>query len=97
MTKYNIYIICKKMNKYLRKKVSNLKDIKKVCHIQWIPVEYLTLTQCNKKLLNKLDTRYNTKKKSILAKLGCISAHRKALLSIFSNQTNNNLILEERC
>ena len=46
-------------------------------------------------LLKKLNTRHNTKDKSIIAKLGCISAHRKALLAIFSNQTNNNLILEE--
>ena len=37
----------------------------------------------------------NTKNKSIIAKLGCIAAHRKALLAIYSNQTNNNLILEE--
>ena len=95
MTKYNIYIICKN-EEIFKTKREQFKGYKnKVCHIQWIPAEYLTLTQCNKKLLNKLDTRYNTKNKSILAKLGCISAHRKALLSIFSNQTNNNLILEE--
>lgn len=95
MTKYNIYIICKNEEIFNKKKDIFKKYKKKVCHIQWIPAEYLTLTQCNKPLLKKLDTRYNTKKKSILAKLGCISAHRKALLSIFSNQTNNNLILEE--
>ena len=95
MTKYNIYIICKN-EEIFKAKCEQFKGYKKkVCHIQWIPAEYLTLTQCNKKLLNKLDTRYNTKNKSILAKLGCIAAHRKALLSIFSNQTNNNLILEE--
>ena len=35
------------------------------------------------------------KKKSIIAKLGCIAAHRKALLATYSNQTHNNLILEE--
>ena len=95
MTKYNIYIICKNEEIFNKKKDLFKKYKQKVCHIQWIPAEYLTLTQCNKPLLKKLDTRYNTKKKSILAKLGCISAHRKALLSIFSNQTNNNLILEE--
>ena len=46
-------------------------------------------------MLKKLKTLYNTKEKSIIAKLGCIAAHRKALLAIFSNQTRNNLILEE--
>jgi len=46
-------------------------------------------------MLKKLKTIYNTKKKSIIAKLGCTAAHRKALLAIYSNQTHNNLILEE--
>jgi len=46
-------------------------------------------------MLKKLKTLYNTKKKSIIAKLGCIAAHRKALLAIYSNQTHNNLIIEE--
>ena len=46
-------------------------------------------------MLKKLKTLHNTKKKSIIAKLGCIAAHRKALLAIYSNQTHNNLILEE--
>ena len=95
MTKYNVYIICKNEDILKQKEKQFSKYKKKVCHIQWIPAEYLTLTQCNRALVNKLDTRYNTKTKSILAKLGCISAHRKALLAIFSNQTNNNLILEE--
>ena len=96
MTKYNIYIICKNEEIVQEKsRELNKKDKKKICHIQWIPAEYLTLTQCNKQMLKKLNTRHNTKNKSIIAKLGCIAAHRKALLSIYSNQTNNNLILEE--
>lgn len=95
MTKYNVYIICKNEDIFNQKSEQFSKYKSKICHIQWIPAEYLTLTQCNRALVNKLETRYNTKTKSILAKLGCIAAHRKALLSIFSNQTNNNLILEE--
>ena len=95
MGKYNIYIICKNEEIFL-KKCEDFKKMKsKICHIQWVPAEYLKLTQCNKKMLKKLNTRHNTKDKSIIAKLGCIAAHRKALLAIYSNQTNNNLILEE--
>ena len=95
MGKYNIYIICKNEEIFL-KKSEDFKHMKsKICHIQWVPAEYLKLTQCNKKLLKKLNTRHNTKDKSIIAKLGCIAAHRKALLAIYSNQTDNNLILEE--
>ena len=45
-------------------------------------------------MLKKLKTLYNTKQKSIIRKLGCIAAHRKALLAIYSNQTHNNLILD---
>ena len=96
MVKYNIYIIFKneeifqKKEKYIKSKYKS-----KICHIQWIPAEYLKLTQCNKKLLNDLNTRYNTQQKKILAKLGCIAAHRKALLAIYSSKTNNNIILEE--
>lgn len=94
--KYNIYIICKNEDIFM-KKSSNLLDRYKgkICHIQFIPAEYLTLTQCNQKMLKKLKTLHNTKQKSIIAKLGCIAAHRKVLLSIYSNQTYNNLILEE--
>ncbi len=95
MTKYNIYIICKN-EEIFNEKSKQLACCKKhICHIQWIPSEYLTLTQCNKQMLKKLNTRHNTKNKSIIAKLGCIAAHRKALLSMYSSQTNNNLILEE--
>ena len=57
--------------------------------------EYLKLTQCNKKLLNDLKIVIILNKKKILAKLGCIAAHRKALLAIYSSKTNNNIILEE--
>ena len=96
VNKYNIYIICKNEEIFINKsKLLNNKYKHKICHIQWIPSEYLTLTQCNQPMLKKLKTMYNTKKKSIIAKLGCIAAHRKALLAIYSNQTHNNLILEE--
>lgn len=93
--KYNIYIICKTEDIFLEKSKQFDKFKSKICHIQWIPSEYLTLTQCNREMLKKLKTIHNTKQKSIIAKLGCIAAHRKALLAIFSNQTDNNLILEE--
>ena len=96
VNKYNIYIICKSEGIF-REKSKHLYDTykSKICHIQWIPAEYLTLTQCNQSMLKKLKTMYNTKNKGIIAKLGCIAAHRKALLAIYSNQTHNNLILEE--
>jgi len=96
VNKYNIYIICKN-EEIFRQKAKKLNDKYKgkICHIQFVPAEYLTLTQCNQKMLKKLKTLHNTKKKSIIAKLGCIAAHRKALLAIYSNQTHNNLILEE--
>jgi len=95
MTKYNIYIICKNEEIFETKKKELSKYNAKICHIQWIPAEYLKLTQCNKRILKDLDTRYNTQKKKILAKLGCIAAHRKALLAIYMNKTTNNIILEE--
>jgi hypothetical protein len=94
MTKYNIYIICKDEETF-KEKITMFKKCKsKICHIQWVPAEYLKITQCNKKLLKKLETRYNTGQKKILAKLGTIAAHRKALLAIEINQTDNNIILE---
>ena len=96
MGKYNIYIICKNEEIFNNKKKEILSKYRsKICHIQWIPAEYLKLTQCNQKLLKDLNTRYNTQKKKILAKLGCIAAHRKALLAIYSSKTNNNIVLEE--
>tara|TARA_B100000780_G_scaffold276975_1_gene246678 strand:+ start:123 stop:911 length:789 start_codon:yes stop_codon:yes gene_type:complete len=96
VNKYNIYIICKNEEIFKQKaKLLHDKYKAKICYIQFIPAEYLTLTQCNQKMLKKLKTLYNTKRKSIIRKLGCIAAHRKALLAIYSNQTHNNLILEE--
>ena len=96
VNKYNIYIICKNEDIFMNKsRLLYNKYKSKICHIQWIPAEYLTLTQCNRPMLKKFKTFYNTKKKSIIAKLGCIAAHRKALLAIYSNQAHNNLILEE--
>lgn len=94
-SKYNIYIICKDESIFDKRKKELSKYKQQICHIQWIPAVFLTLTQCNPGMLKKLKTRYNTKKRSIIRKLGCISAHRSALLAIFSNQTNNNIILEE--
>ena len=95
MPKYNIYIICKTEEDFLKKSkdISN-KYSSKICHIQWVPAEYLKLTQCNKKLLKDLNTRWNTSGKKILSKLGTIAAHRKALLAIYMNKTDNNIILE---
>ena len=95
MPKYNIYIICKTEEDFLKKSKELFSDYKsKICHIQWVPAEYLKLTQCNKKLLKDLNTRWNTDGKKILAKLGTIAAHRKALLAIYMNKTDNNIILE---
>lgn len=95
MPKYNIYIICKTEEDFLKKSEELFKEYKsKICHIQWVPAEYLKLTQCNKNLLKDLNTRWNTEQKKILAKLGTIAAHRKALLAIYMNKTDNNIILE---
>lgn len=94
--KYNIYIICKNEKIFIKQSNKiNEKYKGKICHIQWIPAEYIELTQCNKRVLKDLNTRYNTQKNKILAKLGTIGAHRKALLSIYMNKTNNNIILEQ--
>ena len=95
MTKYNIYIICKLEEDFLKKSDDiNTKYKNKMCHVQWIPGEYLKLTQCNKKLVKDLQTRHNTGAKKIISKLGTIAAHRKALLAIYMNKTDNNIILE---
>ena len=46
MAKYNIYIICKTEEDFLKKsKEISDKYKSKICHIQWIPAEYLKLTQ----------------------------------------------------
>ena len=90
--KYNIYIISKEDQ--FDKIKSQFNKYKNICHIHWSPAEYLKVKSCNKSLLKELKTRHNTKKKKIVAKLGNIAAHRKTLLSIIINHTNNNLILE---
>jgi len=95
MPKYNIYIICKTEDDFINKSQQMMNEYNsKICHIQWIPAEYLKLTQCNKKVLKDLNTRWNTDGKKIIAKLGTIAAHRKALLAIYMNKTDNNIILE---
>lgn len=96
MNKYNVYIICKNEEIFNERVKMLEKYKKKICKIQLIPAEFLKVTSCNKKkLLCKLNTRYNTGEKNKISKLGCISAHRKALLAIINNQTSNNIILEE--
>ena len=95
MPKYNIYIICKTEEDFLERSKALLSQYKsKICHIQWIPAEYLTLTQCNRRMLKDLNTRWNTEQSKIIAKLGTIAAHRKALLAIYMNKTENNIVLE---
>jgi|TARA_B110000902_G_scaffold259776_1_gene331655 hypothetical protein len=95
MPKYNIYIICKTEEDFLTNSQELMNKYKsKICHVQWVPAEYLKLTQCNKKILKDLNTRWNTESKKVLAKLGTIAAHRKALLAIYMNKTDNNIILE---
>ena len=94
-SKYTVFIICKNEEVFNEKCIMLKPFMKKICNIVWIPAVFLKSTSCNKKLTKKLNTRYNTSKKSILYKLGCISAHRNALLGIINNQSINNLILEE--
>ena len=95
MPKYNIYIICKTEEDFLERSTALLSQYKsKICHIQWVPAEYLTLTQCNRRMLKDLNTRYNTEQSKVIAKLGTIAAHRKALLAIYMNKTENNIVLE---
>jgi len=95
MPKYNIYIICKTEEDFLDKSAALQSQYKsKICHIQWIPAEYLKLTQCNRRMLKDLNTRHNTEQSKIIAKLGTIAAHRKALLAIYMNKTDNNVVLE---
>ena len=95
MSKYSIYIICKDEEIFNERVKSMEKYNKKICKFYWIPAVFLKRTPCNTGLTKKLDTRYNTTTKSRLNKLGAISAHRNALLSIINNNTHNNLILEE--
>ena len=64
VNKYNIYIICKNEEIFMEKSRKLHEKYKsKICHIQWVPAEYLTLTQCNQRMLKKLKTMYNTKQK----------------------------------
>lgn len=95
MSKYSIYIICKTEEIFNEKVKAMKKYNKKICKFYWIPAVFLKRTPCNTGLTKKLDTRYNTKIKSRLNKLGAISAHRNTLLAIINNNTRNNLILEE--
>ena len=60
VNKYNIYIICKNEEIFINKsKLLNNKYKHKICHIQWIPSEYLTLTQCNQPMLKKFLTKHS--------------------------------------
>jgi len=95
VNKYTIFIICKNEEIFKERCEMFKPYIKKICDIIWIPAVFLKSTICNPPLTKKLNTRYNTSKKSILYKLGCISAHRNALLNIINNQSVNNLIIEE--
>ena len=95
MSKYSIYIICKDMEIFDEKVEMFQKYKSKICDIYWVPAVFLKSTPCNRNLTKKLNTRYNTSKNSKLKKLGCVSAHRDALLSIINHDTNNSLILEQ--
>ena len=96
MNLYNIYIICKTITLFNSIKEQFTPYIDKINHIQWIPSEFLKVTKDNQyDLLCSLNTRYNTLLKNKVSKLGCIAAHRKALLAIINNKTTNNIILEE--
>lgn len=95
MGKYNLFIITKDMETFNIKKKKLLKYTAKINLIKWIPAEYIALTNENNHVINDLQTRYNTSEKRILGNLGNIAAHRKALLSIWNNKTNNNIILEQ--
>jgi hypothetical protein len=95
MSKYSVHIICKNEEIY-KEKLEMLKPFQsKICFTQWIPAEFIKVTACNRGVVKKLQTMYNTKQKAIVGKLGCIGAHRKALISIINSQSMNNIILEE--
>jgi GR25 family glycosyltransferase involved in LPS biosynthesis len=85
---YNIYIIAKNKEIFNEK----IKLLNNKYNFIFIKASYL---KKNNALLTKLNTRYNTNDNKIINKLGCISSHRNALLSIINNQTHNNIILEE--
>ena len=95
MDKYTIYIICKSEEIFESKKKELSKFNKLISFFYWIPAVFLEIHETNPDLLSRLNTRYNTKEQKRIGHLGCISAHRNALLSIINNNTNNNIILEE--
>ena len=95
MTKYTIYIICKSEEIFESKKKELSKFNNLISFFYWVPAVFLQIHETNPDLLSKLNTRYNTKEKKRFGHLGCISAHRNALLSIINNNTVNNIILEE--
>tara|TARA_B100001094_G_C18181926_1_gene801423 strand:+ start:2143 stop:2811 length:669 start_codon:yes stop_codon:yes gene_type:complete len=95
MDKYTIYIICKSEEIFESKKKELSKFNKLISFFYWIPAVFLQIHETNPDLLSKLNTRYNTKEQKRIGHLGCISAHRNALLSIINNNTINNIILEE--
>ena len=95
MEKYSIYIICKDEEIFNEKKRIFKEQLNIIDNFYFIQSVYLTISENNGDILNKLKTRYNTKSNKILSKLGCISAHKNALLMITNNNTKNNIILEE--
>ena len=96
MPKYNIYIIAKDEIIFeKKKKILKQTSGKKIDLIIWVPAVYIKLSQANKRVLKDLNTRHNTGKKKILSTLGCIAAHRNALLQIWTHKTNNNIVLEQ--
>ena len=95
MDKYTIYIICKSEEIFESKKKELSQFNKLISFFYWIPAVFLKIHETNPDLLSRLNTRYNTKEQKRIGHLGCISAHRNALLSIINNNTINNIILEE--
>ena len=96
MPKYNIYIIAKNKEIFEKKKqILKQTSGEKINFIIWVPAVYIKISQANKRVLKDLNTRYNTGIKKILSTLGCIAAHRNALLQIWTHKTNNNIVLEQ--
>ena len=85
---YSVYLICKEED-FESKKESLQDPLIKDFHR--ISPQYLNN---NGTVLKDLHTRYNTKPENIISKLGCIAAHRLALLSIYNQKSINNIILE---
>tara|TARA_R110000796_G_scaffold12445_5_gene41148 strand:+ start:3392 stop:4039 length:648 start_codon:yes stop_codon:yes gene_type:complete len=85
---YSVYLICKEEDFESKKELLSdplIKDFHR------ISPQYLNN---NGTVLKDLHTRYNTKSENIISKLGCIAAHRLALLSIYNQKSTNNIILE---